>query len=146
MNHGGDDAFGVASRAPVDIGFVFARPEKRRHRIHVRRERDRRRLAPAGEHVVPPRLDLDALDLAAIPRRQGRQVVVQVLAHPLLILGDGFDIDQRARELENVHNDGHSSMLPCGDAGRGKSARARRRAFYPDSAPPDWDRVTVSRY
>ena len=93
VNHGGDDAFGGAGRAAVDIGFVFARREKRRHRIHVGRERDRRGLAPAGEHVVPPRLDLDALDLAAVARGQGRQVVVQVLAHPLLIPGDGFDID-----------------------------------------------------
>ena len=62
-----------------------------------------RGVAPLREDVEAARLDLDALDGAAVARGERRQVVVEVEADPLFVIGDRFDIDQRAREFEDVH-------------------------------------------
>ena len=128
----GDDALGVAGAASPDVLVVLARGEERRHGIDVGGERDDQRLAPLGEDVEAPRLDFDALDAAAVARGERRQVVVEIVADAFFVVGDRFDIDQRAREFEDVHK-----MSERGGGEReGKYARADARVFIPDSAPP----------
>ena len=61
------------------------------------------RLAPLREDVEAVRLHFHALDAAAEAGGQRRQVVVEEIADALFVIGDGFDIDQRAREFEDVH-------------------------------------------
>ena len=81
-DHGGDDALGVAGAAAPDVVVVLARGEERRHGIHVGGKRDGERLAPLREHVEAARLHFHALERAAEPRGQRRQVVEQVTARP----------------------------------------------------------------
>ena len=100
------------------------------------------RLAPLREDVEAARLHFDALDAAAEARGQRRQVVVEVIADPLLVVGDRFDIDQRAREFENVHK------LPAGEESEReeKNAPTCARPSFPIALHPPEKRVTVSRY
>ncbi len=61
----------------------------------------------------------------------GVRIVEQEVADPLFVAGDRFDIDQRARELEDVHK------RPYGGGSQEKERHAdSRRVFDPDSAPP----------
>src|ERR1035441_822630 len=77
--------------------------EERRHGIDVGGKRHGERAAPLDKDVETPRLHFHALDPAIVKSRQGSQVVVEVLAHPLFVIGDRFDIDQRPCEFEYVH-------------------------------------------
>ena len=103
LDHRRDDAFGVAGAAPPDMLGVLARRDERRHRIDVRRQRDAKTVAPLREHVEAARLHFHALHAAAETLRQRRQAIVEIVADPLFVIRDRFDIDQRARELEYVH-------------------------------------------
>ena len=62
-----------------------------------------RSLAPLGEDVEAAGLDFHALDAAAEVGGERLQVVVEVVADAFFVIGDGFDIDERAREFEDVH-------------------------------------------
>jgi len=66
-------------------------------------KRDGERVPPLREHVEAARLHFDALEAAVEPGGERREIVVEVMADPLLVVGDRFDIDQRAREFEYVH-------------------------------------------
>ena len=72
MDHGGDDALGVAGAAAPDVIVVFARCEERRHGVDVRGEGDGR-LAPVGEDVEPLLGDGHLLDGAAVFGRERLQ-------------------------------------------------------------------------
>ncbi len=102
-DHRRDNALGIASAASPDVLVVFARGEEWRHSVHVRGERDRW-FPPPGENVVAPGLDGDQLGMPAILRGKLGQVGEEHVAHLLFVLGDGFDIHQRARKFENVHS------------------------------------------
>jgi len=95
-------------------------------------KRDGERVPPLGEDVEAARLDLEALDAAVKPNGERREIVVEVVADALLVVGDRFDIDQRAREFEYVHK------APAGGGERTEKRRTRQvhAAFIPDSAPP----------
>ena len=100
-------------------------------------------LAPLREDVEAARLHLDALDAAVEAGGERRQVVEEELPDALFVVGDRFDIDQRARELENVHK----SIIRGGGTREGK--RRRRTAgvsSIPIALHPPEKRVTVSRY
>ena len=100
------------------------------------------RLAPLREDVEAARLHFHALDAAAVARGQRRQVVEQVIADPLFVIGDRFDIDQRARELEYVHK-----SIRWGEGEReGEDARTAGVSSIPIALHPPEKRVTVSRY
>jgi hypothetical protein len=73
---------------------------------------------PLREHVEAARLHFHALEAAVEPRGERREIVVEVMADPLLVVGDRFDIDQRAREFENVHK----PPAGGGERKRGKNA------------------------
>src|ERR1035437_7759252 len=92
--------------------------------------RDGERLAPLREDVRAPRFHFDALDPAVVTSRQWSQVVVEVVAGPLLVIGDGFDIDQCAREFENVHK-----MSVWGE-GEGEESTRAGRMFQSRWRPP----------
>ena len=85
-------------------------------------------LSPVREHVEAVRLHVHALPRAARPGRQMRKMVGQILAHLLLIGRDGIDIDQRARQLENIHN-----ALRDGERCPAKGA-ARRAEALPEKS------------
>jgi len=74
---------------------------------------------PHCAKTLKRRGSFDAFDAAIKPLNERRQIVVEVMANPLLVVGDGFDIDQRAREFENVHKP---------PAGGGKRKRRKQRA------------------
>src|ERR1035437_2893315 len=100
------------------------------------------RVPPLREDVEAARLDLDPFEAAIEALDQRRQIVVEVIADPLLVVGDGFDIDQRAREFEDVHKQ---------PAGGGERKRRKERArctrpSFPIALHPPEKRVTVSRY
>ena len=76
---------------------VLAGGDEGRNGIHVGGERDIEAVAPLREDVEAARLDFDALDGAAVARGEGREIVVEIAADALFVVGDGFDIDQRAR-------------------------------------------------
>jgi hypothetical protein len=103
FDHAGDSPLGVAgASAPDEVGVLAGR-EERRHGIDVGGKRHGERAAPLDKDVETPRLHFHALDPAIVKSRQGSQVVVEVLAHPLFVIGDRFDIDQRPCEFEYVH-------------------------------------------
>ncbi len=88
---------------PQMNSLVFAEGEERRHGIDVGGEGDREVLAPLREDIEAARLHFDAFDAAAEVGGQRRQVVVEVIADAFFVIGDRLDIDQRAREFEDVH-------------------------------------------
>ena len=88
---------------------VLARGDERRHRIDVRGQRDLQRFAPLREHVEALRLHFHAFDAPAVRGGDRREVIVEEIADPFFVIGNRFDIDQRAREFEDVHN------LPMGE-------------------------------
>ncbi len=93
LDHGGDDALGVAGAAPPDKFVVFAGGEEGRDGIDVGGEGDDEGIAPTGEDVEAAGLDFDALDVAVEVGGERREIVVEVVADALLVIGDGFDID-----------------------------------------------------
>jgi hypothetical protein len=68
----------------------------------VRRERDDR-LAPEGEDIVTIWFDGDALDLAVVPRGNDGQVRKKVVPHFLFVVRGRLDVDERARQLGQIH-------------------------------------------
>ena len=104
VDHGGDDALGVAGAAAPD---VIRRPRAKAKNggtvsmwvESVTASRSphcaktlKRRGSTSMRSTRPP-----------IARGQRRQVVEEVIADALFVIGDRFDIDQRAREFEDVH-------------------------------------------
>src|SRR5262245_61432958 len=57
LDHGGDDALGVASAAAPDVSVVFTRGDEWRHRVHVGGEGNDQRVAEADEDVVAAGFD-----------------------------------------------------------------------------------------
>jgi hypothetical protein len=72
----------------------------------------------------------------------GVRIVEEEVAGPLLVIGDGFDIDQRAREFENVHK------RPLGEEKPGEGEDTPRAGVpsIPIALHPPELRVTVGRY
>ena len=133
IDHGGDDALGVAGAAAPDVVVVFARGEERRHGIDVRREGDDGR-APMGEDVETPLGDGHFLDRAAVLVGEGLEVLKQELANLLFVVGYRFDVDQRPCELEYVHT--LLSEMRFGEEAGGAGRREVAGRVHPDSAPP----------
>src|ERR1700682_114184 len=77
--------------APPEVSGVFARSKERRHRVHVRGERDER-IAEGCEHVEPIRSDVHALDTALMFGGKSRQMRAEILAHAQFVLSDGLDV------------------------------------------------------
>jgi hypothetical protein len=67
--------------------------------------------------------------------------LIEELADPFFVVGDRFDIDQRACEFEYVHN--RSSK---GEARKGEDAWTASVSSIPIALHPPEKRVTVSRY
>ena len=98
-------------------------------------------LAPLGEHVEAARLHFDALHAAVEAGGQRRQILIEELPDPLFVVGDRFDIDQRACEFEYVHK----SIIQGGGTERRGRAGCRVSSIPIALHPPE-KRVTVSRY
>src|SRR5580698_1653135 len=96
-----DDALRVARTAAVDAVFGLLRRNVGRHRIHVRRERQRRlRMAGMrGPDVHAIAFDRHALDVVA----KGTQLAVERHTDGRFHSGGGFNVDQFAGESEDVH-------------------------------------------
>src|SRR5579883_1547424 len=138
-NHRGDDALGIACAAAPDVLLVLARAEERRDGIHVGGKRYRRPFAETREHIVAARLDLDQLHRAASAHGQRRKELVEVLADALFVVGDRFDVDQRAREFKYVHS------RVMAEARGGETTRGLRARSLPIALHPFRKRMTVSR-
>ena len=108
--------------------------------VHVGGEGDGEAVSPLGEDVETARFDFEALDASAELGREGGKAGEQEIADAFLVVGDRFDIDQGAREFEDVHS--HLGGKP----GRRKARPDRRRVSSPIALHPPEKRVTVGRY
>jgi len=100
--HGGNDAFGIASAAAPDLHAIIARRNKRRDSIHMS-GKSHYGMAEAHENVVAIRLDGQALDFAVEALGEGAQMVEQVLADFALVGRYRFDVDKGPGELKYLH-------------------------------------------
>lgn len=86
------DSLRVARTAPVNIIFVFARRDVRRHGIHVRREKDVRRITSRRDDVGAILRYLLRFDTVA----QTFEIRTEKTPHGHLFACDGRNIYQRS--------------------------------------------------
>ena len=138
-DHRGDDALGVARAAAVDMRGVFAGGKERRDRVHVRRKRDDG-LAESDEKVIAIGRGGLALDLGVVTRGQRRKMREEILGHRLFLAGGRIEINERARQCEQIH-----AYLILSGRSEKKGRKHEDVLGLPplDSAPPDF-RMTVT--
>ena len=56
-----------------------------------------------GEDVEAARLHLDAFDVAVVAGGEWQEAIKDGEADLFFVIADGFDIDEGARQFENVH-------------------------------------------
>src|SRR6516162_9521948 len=101
--HRSQNTLGVAGPPAPDKVRILARGKEWRHGIHVGGERDNG-LAPGGEDVVAIGCRGNALEVAGMPSEERGQMREQEIAHRLLMVSGGFDIDESARQFERIHS------------------------------------------
>ena len=92
----GDDSFGIARAAAVNPTGIFGRRNKRRHRIHVRRENDRRRrlLRRSCVHIAAVAFDWKFVCLVS----QAAKFGVKNVADGGFVAGDRLNVYQLTGE------------------------------------------------
>ncbi len=90
----GDDTLSVTRTAPVNKLFVFTRFNKRRHRVHVRRKHNARRLTRGRDHVET--IVVHFLSLNMITKLFSEKLR-QILAHLQLFASQRRNINQLTR-------------------------------------------------
>ncbi len=103
LEHGSDDAFGIASATAPDLRAIVAGRDERRHGVHVCGERHDGG-AEANEDVIAMLLNGQALDLAVETLGEIVQIIEEKLADFTLVRGHRLDIDQGPSELKYVHD------------------------------------------
>lgn len=104
MNHGGDDAFGVATAAAVDVGVVLEGREIWRDGIHVGGKSDDG-IAEGEEEIVAVGRSGDALEAAVVAMGQRGEMRKKKIANRLFVSGGGIEIDERTSQSKKVHSD-----------------------------------------
>ena len=103
LEHGSDDAFGIASATAPDLRAIVAGRDERRHGVHVCGERDDGG-AEADEDVIAILLNRKAFDFAVKAVGEIADVVEQELADFVLVRRYRFDVDQGPGKLKYVHD------------------------------------------
>src|SRR5712675_1662106 len=102
-NHGGNDAFGVARSSPPEKFIVFVQGKEGRHGVHVRGE-CHDRLAPARKNIEALRLHWHTFDATAVFSGERRKMAKQEFASLGFVVGHRLDVNERARQLKQIHD------------------------------------------